>query len=120
MRIVNTNTKRFCFPESVPLSQWEDGSVRVGGTRVTLDTIVARFKQGYTTEYIQQGFPSLTLVQINETIAWYLNHKAEADEYLEERYAEGEKLRQKIESDPEYIARRQELHRRMAQLRLRN
>jgi len=90
----------------------------VGGTRVTLDTVVARFKVGDTPKRIQRGFPSLTLTQINDTIAWYLNHQAEADEYLKKRYAEGEKIRQRIESDPEYIARRQELHRRIAQLRL--
>ena len=36
MHVVNTNTKRFRFPETVPLTQWDDGSIRIGGTRVTL------------------------------------------------------------------------------------
>lgn len=48
---------RFSFPETVPLAQWEDGSIRVGGTRVTLDTVVARFKVGDTPEDIHDGFP---------------------------------------------------------------
>jgi uncharacterized protein (DUF433 family) len=117
MYVVNTNTKRINFPETVPLAYWDDGSIRVGGTRITLDTIVHRFQVGDTPEYIQDGFPSLTLTQINDTIAWYLNNKVEADEYLEERDAEAEKIRQRIESEPEYIARRQELYRRIAERR---
>ena len=111
------NTQRFTFPETVPLTQWDNGSIRVGGTRVTLDTVIARFQVGDTPEEIQSGFPSLTIEQVNATIDWYLNHKAEADQYLEEGEREAQKIRQQIESDPEYQARRKELHRRAAELR---
>ena len=111
------NTQRFTFPETVPLTQWDNGSIRVGGTRVTLDTVIARFQVGDTPEEIQSGFPSLTLEQVDATIDWYLNHKAEADEYLEEGEIEAQRIRQHIESDPEYQARRKELHRRAAELR---
>ena len=114
------NTKRINIPATVPLAQWDDGSIRVRGTRVTLDTIVARWKCGDTLEEIHEGFPCLTLTQINDTIAWYFSNQIEADEYLEKRYAEAEKIRQTIVSDPEYKARQAELHRRIAQLRLRN
>jgi uncharacterized protein (DUF433 family) len=110
-------TKRFNFPDTVPLTQEENGSIRVGGTRVTLDTVIGRFQVGNTPEKIEDSFPSLTLSQIKATIEWYLNHKAEADEYLEEGQREAEKIRQRIESDPEYQARRKELHRRAAELR---
>ncbi|HEX6718588.1 MAG TPA: DUF433 domain-containing protein [Pyrinomonadaceae bacterium] len=113
---MSTNTKRINFPETVPLAQWDDGSIRVGGTRITLDTIVHRFQVGDTPEEIQDGFPSLTLAQINETIAWYLNHK-EGDEYLTERDREAEKILRELESDPENQARRKELHRRIAERR---
>jgi len=111
------NTKRFTFPETVPLTQLDNGSIRVGGTRVTLDTVIARFQVGDTPKEIQSGFPSITLEQINATIDWYLNHKAEADEYLEEGCREAEKLLQRLKSDPEHQAMRKEIHRRAAELR---
>ena len=110
-------TKRFTFPEAVPLTQLENGAIRVGGTRVTLDTVIGRFQVGDTPEYIQSGFPSLTLEQINATIEWYLNHKAEADEYLEEGRREAEETLRRIESTPEYKAHRALLLRRIAERR---
>ncbi|WP_248277558.1 hypothetical protein [Brasilonema sp. UFV-L1] len=39
-------------PEPAPLKTNVDGVVRVGKTRVTLDTVVAVFKQGATAEEI--------------------------------------------------------------------
>ena len=47
--------------EPAPLAVAADGIVRVGGTRVTLDTIVAVFKQGATAEEIVHRYPSLRL-----------------------------------------------------------
>jgi uncharacterized protein (DUF433 family) len=108
--------KQFTFPEGIPLNQDRDGTIRVKGSRVTLDTLVGIFKRGDTLEEIHEGFPSLSLEQINAVIGWYLNHQAEADEYLEERYIEAERLRREIESQPEYIAFREKLQRRREQL----
>ncbi len=36
----------------IPLETDADGVVRVGGTRVTLDTVVAAFKEGATAEFV--------------------------------------------------------------------
>ena len=46
-------------PEPMPLMTDQDGVVRVGGTRVTLDTIVMAFNQGATAEEIVLQYPSL-------------------------------------------------------------
>ena len=64
---------------------------------------------GDTPEDIQDGFPSLTLAQINAVITWYLSHRAEVDEYIREVDEQAEKLRQEIESRPESIAFNQRL-----------
>lgn len=101
--------KHFTFTETVPLSQRDDGTIHVIGSRVTLDTLVHRFQVGDTFEEIHEGFPSVSLEQINLIIGWYLDHKAEADEYLWKREAEGERLRQEIQSRPESIAFREKL-----------
>jgi uncharacterized protein (DUF433 family) len=108
-------TKRFIFPATVPLTQWENGSIRVGGTRVTFDTVISRFQVGDPPEKIQDSFPSLTLAQVNATIEWYLNHKAEADDYLEQGRRETEKILQRIASTPEHQALRALLYRRIAE-----
>jgi len=108
---------QFNFPDTVPLVQWDDGSVRVQGTRLLLAMIVTAFQRGDTTDEINDSFPSASVPQIEAVIDWYLNNKSEADAYLEECYARGERLRQEIESTPEYQARRAELHRRIAELR---
>jgi len=44
--------------ETLPLAMGPDSVVRVGNTRVTLDTVVAAFKQGATAEEIVQQYPS--------------------------------------------------------------
>lgn len=101
--------KRFTFPDSVPLTQWDDGSIRVIGSRVTLDVLVHRFQMGDTFEELHEGFPSVSLEQINAIISWYLDDNAEAAEYIREREAEEEKILQELRSRPESIAFREKL-----------
>jgi len=103
--------RQITFPEGVPLNYDDKGTIRVKGSRVTLDTIVGRMQVGDTLEEIHEGFPSVTLAQINTIIDWYLNNQVEADEYLQEQEAEGERLRKEIESRPEYAAFREKLRR---------
>jgi uncharacterized protein (DUF433 family) len=116
-------TKRFNFPDSVPLVQLENGAIRVRNSRVTLETIVIRMQMGDTVERIHSGFPTVSISQIKDILAWYHDNKAEADEYLQQVEEEGERLRQWIESQPGYKERhekllrcREELRRRRAQL----
>jgi uncharacterized protein (DUF433 family) len=110
--------KRFTFEEGVPLTQDQDqyGSIRVTGSRVTLDTIVHRYQVGDSVEDIHDGFPTVSIAQIEAILDWYHKHQAEADEYLEEGIAAGEKLRQEIESQPEHIALLERIQRRREQL----
>ena len=110
-------TKWFNFPDNVPLVQLENGAVRVRNSRVSLETILIRTKMGDTIERIHSGFPTVSISQIKEILAWYHDHKAEADEYLKQVEAEWEKSRQWIESQPGYKkVTREELLRRKAQL----
>jgi hypothetical protein len=72
---------------------------------------------GDTVERIHSGFPTVSVSQIKEILAWYEDNKAEADEYLQQVAAEGERLRQWIESQPGYKkVTREELLRRKALL----
>lgn len=109
-------TKRFNFPETVPLVQLENGAVRVRNSRVTLETIVHRMQMGNTAEEIHDGFPTVSVTQIKEVLEWYFNNKAQADEYLQQVEDEGERLRLWAESQPRYKEWREKLLRRKAEL----
>ncbi|MFL6208744.1 MAG: DUF433 domain-containing protein [Pyrinomonadaceae bacterium] len=87
---------------AVPLTVWEDGSIRITGSRVTLDSIVHGYKLGATPEQLADSFPPLALPDIYAAIAYYLTHRAEVEEYLRQREAEGDAVQQRIESDPNY------------------
>jgi uncharacterized protein (DUF433 family) len=71
--------------EPVPLAANQDGVVRVGGTRVTLDTVVAAFEEGPTAEEIVQQYPALKLPDVYLVIGYYLRHRAEVEAYLQQR-----------------------------------
>jgi uncharacterized protein (DUF433 family) len=70
--------------EPVPLETNPDGVVRVGKTRVTLDTVVAVFKEGSTAEEIVCRYPSLKLADVYATIGFYLNHQQQVEAYLQQ------------------------------------
>ena len=100
----------------VPLTRDEDGTIRVTGSRVTLDTLVAIFKRGDSVDQVQKGFPSFSLSQISTILAWYREHQTEIEKYIEKRQAEAEALRGRIEEEPGYQRLRETIHRRRQQL----
>jgi len=72
-------------PIPLPLKLDKTGIVRVGGTRVTLDTVVRAFVRGATAEEIDQQYPSLMLSDIYVTISYYLQNREDVEKYLEKR-----------------------------------
>lgn len=81
---------------AVPIQSDDDGTIRVGGTRVTLETVIASYQQGETPERIQEGFPTLKLADIYAVITYYLHHQGEVDAYMRQQEAEGERIRQAL------------------------
>lgn len=80
--------------EPVPLEAGADGVVRVGGTRVTLDTIVAAFKDGATAEEIVNQYPSLQLPDVYSVISYYLRRQADVEAYLAQRHQQATAIEQ--------------------------
>jgi uncharacterized protein (DUF433 family) len=72
-------------PIPLPITLDKNGVARIGGTRVTLDTVVRAFARGATAEEIAQQYPTLELSDIYATISYYLQNTKEVDEYLEKR-----------------------------------
>ncbi|MGH7773636.1 MAG: DUF433 domain-containing protein [Candidatus Binatia bacterium] len=94
--------------EIVPLETDSNGVVRVGKTRVTLDTVAAAFCQGATAEEIAHQYPSLDLADIYQIIGYYLRRPTEVEQYLEERKAKAEAVRGQNEArfDPQGVRAR--------------
>ena len=72
-------------PIPLPLVVDKNGVVKVGGTRVTLDTVIKAFIRGATAEEIVQQYPSISLSDIYATISYYLQNRKEVDKYLDKR-----------------------------------
>src|SRR2546422_7019835 len=91
--------------QTVPLTLTESGTIRVTGSRVSLDSIIWPYLQGQSVEQIHESFPSLKLADIHAVISYYLNHSAEVEEYLRQQAGKAESIRQRIESDPHHQTR---------------
>jgi len=94
--------------EVIPFQVDADGVARVGGTRVTLDTVIAAFLHGATAEEIAQQYPTLNLADIYYVIGYYLRRPSEVEAYLAQRKAHAEVVRKQNESrfDPQGIRAR--------------
>ena len=100
-----------------PLTLWEDGSIRVGSSRVTLDSVVREFTSGATVEQIQDDFPTLSLREIYGAIAYYLDHEDRVEEYLQRRDEEAVQVRRETEDRPRSGALRRRIRERYAGLK---
>lgn len=67
-----------------------NGGYYVAGTRVALESVVCAFNEGLSPEAIQEDFPLLKRSQVYGAIAFYLDHQAAIDKYLEDSEREFE------------------------------
>jgi uncharacterized protein (DUF433 family) len=93
----------------VPLHVDPQGVVRVGGTRVTLETVVGAFQRGATAEEIVQNYSSLRLENVYATITFYLQNRPAVDVYLTEQRQKGDEIQRQLEARSEAAEFRQRL-----------
>ena len=68
-----------------------DGGYYIAETRISLDSVVYAFNRGDSPDRILEEFPLLDkLARVYGAIAYYLDHKADVDRYLEETQREFE------------------------------
>ncbi|MBI5669498.1 MAG: DUF433 domain-containing protein [Chloroflexi bacterium] len=84
--------------ETVPIALSAEGVIRVGGTRVTLDTIVHAFNRGMSAEEIVIAYPAVSLADVYDVIAYYLRHQDEVAAYIREREKRAETVRRAVEA----------------------
>lgn len=73
--------------DPTPLRLDDTGVLRVGRTRVTLDTVVAAYREGASAEEIAVRYDSLALADVHAVIAYILRHPADVETYLADRRA---------------------------------
>lgn len=84
--------------DPVPLRVDDTGAIRVGQSRVTLDVLLQYWRLGMTPAEIARGLDTLTLADVHGALAYYFRHESEIDQYLRQREADAEQLRQQHEA----------------------
>jgi uncharacterized protein (DUF433 family) len=97
----------------VPLTVTEDGSIEVGASRVSLESVLHHFKLGAAPEEIAQMFPSVHLADVYAVIAYYLNHREAIEDYLRQQESEGDMVQAQIEYQTGYQEAMKELRERL-------
>lgn len=92
-----------------PLREDADGVIRVGGTRVTLQTVVAAYDLGASPEEITLRYPSLTLEQVYSTIGFFLANEGELRKYVAEEAEASASARAESEQRPTVARLRERL-----------
>lgn len=82
----------------IPLQTDSAGVLRVGQTRVSLDSVIAAFNEGATPEEIVQQYDVLALADVYAVIGYYLENQTEIDDYLAKRQTQRAQLRQELEA----------------------
>lgn len=77
----------------IKLTETEGGVLRIGDTRVSLDSVITAFNQGATPEQIVYDFDTLTLSDVYAAISYYLQNRETVDDYLAKRAKQNEDLR---------------------------
>ncbi|WP_199288727.1 DUF433 domain-containing protein [Pseudanabaena mucicola] len=113
MSLMSTPDK---FQVISPPFRWDEaGGIRIGSSRVTLDSLLASYHNGSTPEEIAIQYSVLHLEDIYSAIAYYLNHREEIDNYLEQRNQQAQKLRQQLTQKHDLTNLRQRLLARQSQ-----
>ena len=83
----------------VPMAMDASGSIRIGGTRVTLDNLIAHFDAGESPEAIVQQLDALNLADVYLVRGYCLLHQDEVRGYLKARSEQAKHTRTMIEAE---------------------
>ncbi|MEK7764218.1 MAG: DUF433 domain-containing protein [Nitrospirota bacterium] len=75
-----------------------EGSIRIAGTRIAIESIIQSFRDGATPEEICQDFPALSLAQVYDVLAVYLTYQAEVEAYLQKQAQDTAAIRQELQT----------------------
>ncbi len=85
-------------PDPVPLRLDETNTLRVTGSRITLDILIEHHKEGWAPERIVEALDTLQLGDVYSILGYYYRHQAELDEYLRQRNELADLTQREIEA----------------------
>jgi uncharacterized protein (DUF433 family) len=90
----------------VPLEPDKHGKIRVGTSRVLLELVIYAFQQGESPEGIVDTYPTLKLPDVYAVLAYYMQHRAEVDDYMRKSDDTAVAIKREIEANysPETVA----------------
>lgn len=92
-----------------PLREDAHGVIRVGQTRVTLESVIVLFEQGASPEEIALRYESLALADVYAVLSFYMAHRGEVDAYLRSQRHESEAARALAEQRSPFLELRRRL-----------
>src|SRR5437016_8327282 len=81
----------------VPLRDDGHGGLRVGQTRVSLESVWHMHQQGASPADIVRAFDMLHLADVYAVLAWALQHSEDVGAYLKRREEEAAQIRRQLE-----------------------
>jgi len=102
MNALNTST-------NIPIFIGSDGVIRIGTTRVPLETVVQAFQNGSTAEEIAFQYPVLDLSDIYAVISYYLKNQAAVENYIKTSQIAAEQIKSIVEKQFQSVDTRQRL-----------
>ena len=84
--------------ELPPLREDDTGAIRVGSSRVLLETVLRAFQDGASPESIVHRYSTLSLSDVYNTIGYYLRHQDAVEAYLRQREQLASSVQQRLSS----------------------
>jgi uncharacterized protein (DUF433 family) len=82
----------------VPL-RTEEGVIRIGKSRVTLDAVIVDHQRGASPEEIAQHYPSVDVGDVYLVIGYHMANRAEVDAYIVEQERLADEARRAYEAE---------------------
>jgi uncharacterized protein (DUF433 family) len=73
--------------QAAEYARQRDGGWYVGGTGISVYSVVALWQQGFSPEEIQASFSRLSLREVYGTILFYMEHREELDDFFQQQDA---------------------------------
>ena len=98
------------------IEAWEDGSVRIAGTRLLLDLVIEPYKAGHRPEEIAEWFGPRPLAPLYGAIAYYHAHMEQVEAYLARRHEQADRNQAEYERRfPDHVGLKTRLLARLAE-----
>jgi uncharacterized protein (DUF433 family) len=97
----------------IPLEKQPDGTLRIAGTRISLERVLKCHLAGQPPERIVELYDTLSLQDVYFALGYYFAHKAEVEAYMRDQDERADRLQNEIESI--MPSRREEMLARWAQ-----